>query len=250
MILRREIIGDALLIQGDALGALLELEPIGAQALITDPPYCSGGFTEAAKRGAKCQGLSNEGLDAYGWFQGDNMTSAGLAHLLRSIAVAFKRHAADGSATLSFFCDWRMVPILSPSIESAGLRFQGMPVWDKGYAGMGVGFRAQHECVLHYAVDRARYFSRSFGNVLKVPRVRAVGREHPTEKPVDLMLKLQAVQTGPGCAVVDPFMGSGTTGVAAVIGGRRFVGIEQDPVHFDAACRRIEAAYREQKAAA
>ena len=69
-------------------------------------------------------------------------------------------------------------------------------------------------------------------------------RVHPTQKPVRLMEWclgfLPKAET-----ILDPFMGSGTTGVACANTGRRFVGIEIDPGYFDAACRRIEAAYRQ-----
>lgn len=63
--------------------------------------------------------------------------------------------------------------------------------------------------------------------------------EHPTEKPLPLMSDLVADYTQPDELVCDPFMGSGTTGVAAVRYGRRFVGIEQDPKWFELSCKRI-----------
>ncbi|KRE07436.1 hypothetical protein ASE63_22315 [Bosea sp. Root381] len=63
--------------------------------------------------------------------------------------------------------------------------------------------------------------------------------EHPTEKPVPLMVEIVGDFTQPGEAICDPFMGSGTTGVACVRLGRSFVGIEQDPKWFDLSCRRI-----------
>lgn len=68
---------------------------------------------------------------------------------------------------------------------------------------------------------------------------------HPTEKPVRLMMDLVSLYTQPEQFIADPFMGSGTTGVACVKLGRRFLGIEQDATHFATACRRIEAAYRQ-----
>lgn len=243
----REVIGDAVLYLGDALDVLQHEGSFGADALISDPPYCSGGFSEAAKRSAKGQGLRSETLrEEDAWFGGDNMTSAGLQWLLRSVAVAFKGHAVDKAATASFFCDWRMVPLLATAIESAGLRFQAMPVWDKQAVGLGVGFRAQHEIVLHFSIDTPRYHSKSYGNVLRAPRMPA-DRNHPTEKPVALMAALVDVQARPGMLVLDPFMGSGSTGVAAVAKGRRFVGVEHDPKHFAAACRRLEAAAKQRE---
>lgn len=74
-----------------------------------------------------------------------------------------------------------------------------------------------------------------------------VGRqgEHPTEKPVSLMAEIIIDFTSQGELICDPFMGGGTTGVAAVKLGRRFVGIEQDPKYFDLACRRIGAALKQ-----
>lgn len=70
------------------------------------------------------------------------------------------------------------------------------------------------------------------------------GKEHPTQKPLSLMR--WCVALAKGCeSIVDPFMGSGTTGVAAVEAGRTFIGCEIDPAYFDIACRRIEDAQRQ-----
>lgn len=234
-----EHIGNATLYCGDALTVLAEIEPVRAAALICDPPYCSGGFSEAAKRSAKCQGLRSEVLREIEWFGGDNMTSAGLQWLLRGTAVLFKKHAANKGATASFFCDWRMIPMLTPAIESAGLRFQAMPVWDKQAPGLGTGFRATHECILHFSIDTPEYHSKQHGNVLRSPRASSEDREHPTQKPLKVMRPIIEVQSPLGGTVLDPFMGSGSTGVAALELGRRFVGIEHDPTHFETACRRM-----------
>ena len=69
--------------------------------------------------------------------------------------------------------------------------------------------------------------------------------EHPTQKPISLMSDLVALFTNPGQTVIDPFMGSGSTGVACVRLGRHFVGIESDQRFFDIARRRIEDAQRQ-----
>lgn len=68
---------------------------------------------------------------------------------------------------------------------------------------------------------------------------------HPTEKPRRLMSEIVADFTSYGETICDPFMGSGTTGVAAVMAGRRFIGIEKDQRYFDIACKRIEDAQRQ-----
>jgi site-specific DNA-methyltransferase (adenine-specific) len=74
-------------------------------------------------------------------------------------------------------------------------------------------------------------------------RFKAVGRNtHPTVKPQALMRYLCTLVTPPNGIVLDPFMGSGSTGVAALNLGFRFIGIELDPHNFEIACARIEAA--------
>lgn len=65
---------------------------------------------------------------------------------------------------------------------------------------------------------------------------------HPFEKPITLMLRLISIYTNPSDVIFDPFMGSGTTGVAARQLGRKFIGVELDPDYFDIAAKRIEAA--------
>lgn len=68
---------------------------------------------------------------------------------------------------------------------------------------------------------------------------------HPTEKPVSLMRELVSLFSNPGDLILDPCMGSGTTGIAAAKLGRRFIGIELDPRYFDVACERIEMALKQ-----
>lgn len=73
------------------------------------------------------------------------------------------------------------------------------------------------------------------------------GREHPTQKPVKLMeWCIEKCKSKPQ-TILDPFMGSGTTGVAAVQMGRKFIGIEREPKYFEIACHRIDAAQRQEK---
>lgn len=67
--------------------------------------------------------------------------------------------------------------------------------------------------------------------------------EHPTEKPLPLMMELVALYTDPGQTILDPFMGSGTTGVACIRQGRAFIGIEQKERWFELACHRIQQAH-------
>jgi adenine-specific DNA-methyltransferase len=96
--------------------------------------------------------------------------------------------------------------------------------------------------------DLRRYFDCRSGDQFSdiwqfKPNLESIN--HPTVKPVDLMAYIVRLSVRPAGAVLDPFMGSGTTGVACVQLGRKFTGIELDPEYFDIACRRIDEATRQ-----
>lgn len=229
------IIGDATLYLGDALEIMAGLPDV--DAVVTDPPYCSGAATEANRGSATHQGLRSETIRSgrFKWFGSDNMTTAGLCELLRGMCV---RARVIESGSILTFCDWRMVTMLAPAMESAGWRLRNLLVWDKGHFGCGTGFRPRHEMIIHLTRRAPVFHSASVGNVIGAKRVGA-GRQHPTEKPADLIEDLIRVVSPPGGTILDPFMGSGTAGVACKTLGRSFIGIEADPEHFETACRRL-----------
>lgn len=88
----------------------------------------------------------------------------------------------------------------------------------------------------------ARVFRHQWDGMMRASE-RGVARVHPTQKPVELM-KWCLQQIPDAKAILDPYMGSGTTGVASVIMGRQFIGIELDPGYFDVACKRIMEALK------
>jgi DNA modification methylase len=226
------------LIQGDCLEVLKTLPDASVDAVITDPPYCAGGISEAQRTRAAGQGLRSENISRFGWFVGDNMGSAGLVFLLRSLAFESVR-VVKPAGSFVVFCDWRMLSSVQPAIESAGLRFQNLVVWDKGHFGLGQGFRAQHELILHFTMGAPAYHDKGTGNVLTCRRVPGADREHQTQKPVELLRRLVRVVCPPSGVVLDPFCGSGSTGVAALAEGREFIGIERDEAHCETSRQRL-----------
>jgi DNA modification methylase len=198
-----------------------------AHAIWTDPPYCSGGYTEAAKRQARGM-ITHKSIKSMGWFINDNMGSAGYVWLLRCIAVQAHRILVDGGS-LGVFCDWRMVPLLAPALESSGLRWQAMLVWNKEQPALGSGFRRQHEVVLHLVKGTGSFYDASTGDVLNCSRLHHDARNHQTAKPPEIMERCLSVVAPVGGLVVDFFVGGGSIGVAARRRGMRFVGCEIDP---------------------
>lgn len=226
------------LVNGDALDGLAELEDGAVDAIVTDPPYCSGAVGEAQRARAPGQGIRSENLRRFGWFTGDNMSTAGLVFLLRSIAFESVR-VVHPAGSLLVFCDWRMLPSLEPSIESAGLRYQGLVVWDKGSMGLGTGFRPQHELIMHFTYGAPVYHSASVSNVIRSSRVSADDRTNKAQKPVDLIEKLISVACPEGGTVLDPFFGSGSTAEACKRIGRKCIGFERDEKQCEQAANRL-----------
>jgi len=204
-------------------------------------------FSETQKKQASGQGLRSETIQEIGWFTNDNMTTQGLVWLLRSVMVECERIMKEGASAL-VFTDWRMIVALAPALESTGLQFRNIIVWDKGNPGLGNGFRPQHEIILHYVKGKGNYHSQSVGNVIRSKRMHSTARLHQTQKPVELLAKLIEVVSKKGDTILDPFFGSGSTGEAAIKLGRSIIGIEKSEVYHNIATQRIEETVKTEQA--
>jgi site-specific DNA-methyltransferase (adenine-specific) len=109
-------------------------------------------------------------------------------------------------------------------------------VWDKKSIGMGYHYRARYELVLFFEKGKRRLADLGIADVLEVPRIRG---GYPAEKPSALSQILIGQSCGEGDLVVDPFMGSGSTGVAALKLGRRFSGNDVSGDALELARRRL-----------
>jgi DNA modification methylase len=209
------VIGDATLYLGDCMEILPTLPKV--DAVITDPPY-----------GMDYQsGYATDALWSGRAIQGDKTTA------MRDAALTWAK-----SLPVLCFGTWKVE-------RPAGTKI--VLIWDKGGAlGMGdlrLPWKADHEEI--YVIGDGFVGSRDCGSVLRFPPVQSMaknGREHPNEKPVALMHALIRKTAG---VILDPFMGSGSTGVAATQAHRPFVGIERDPRYFEIARRRVEQAYNQ-----
>lgn len=233
---------------GDSLAVLPELDLEAVDAVITDPPYSSGGATQAARNAPpEKKYVRSDQHKVWPTFLGDNMDGRSWAHWCALWAGLCHQHCRDGAYFL-MFSDWRQAPLASDALQMSRFIRRGMIAWDKteGARPQQGAFRAQCEYI-HWGTKGP--LNRTLGpwpGAFRVP-VRQADKFHMTGKPTALMEAL--VEAAPlGGLILDPFMGSGTTGVAAIRKGRRFVGVELSPVNFAVAVERISAALAERSA--
>ena len=209
---------------GDARDVLPALD-IAVSVIVVDPPYSSGGFQEAGRAsGSIGRRTASEAAPIHL----DNLSTRGYERLIRSTL----RHV-DGTE-LYIFTDWRMWIETFDAMESSGWRVRNMLVWDKGQMGMGSPWRNQHELIAFGRRAPSVVNGGNLGNVIRVPRSR--NEHHSTEKPVDLVRQvLIGAEDGD---VLDFFMGSGTTLVAAKSLGRKAIGIEIEERYCEIAAKR------------
>jgi site-specific DNA-methyltransferase (adenine-specific) len=223
-----ETIGNATLYLADCRNVLSGLGLI--DAVVTDPPY---GINLSGKRGHYRNQPNARRSDVYSSYEDtqENFVATVLPPLRYALSVA-KRGAV--------FMAERTLPLL-PAWDALGGIF--LP------NGCGVG-RWGFQCFMHCALygkdpfTAARKGSRPNGKH-GIYGNDANKIDHPCAKPLAAMLWAVERATASDDVVVDPFMGSGTTGVACIKAGRRFIGIEIEPRYFDTACRRIEEAQRQ-----
>jgi site-specific DNA-methyltransferase (adenine-specific) len=220
---------------GDCLEVMAGMKSGSIDVVLTDPPFSSGTRKEGSKGVRRSMIRSMEDED---WFSTDSLTTHGFVWLMRQCALHWRRLLRRGGHAFVFI-DWRMSPHLAAAIESVDFRHKMTLVWDKTYFGMGDCFRNQHEFILHFTCGMGRKpVRRDVGNVLSFPPIR--DGDHPNEKPVLLLREILSVVARPGIVVLDPFMGSGSTGVAASLLGCSFVGIDNDPESVDVSRGRLE----------
>jgi site-specific DNA-methyltransferase (adenine-specific) len=203
-------IGDATLYLGDCLDILPTIGPV--DAVVTDPPYGTSAVISCRRDGKRWAVTGDESIEL----------RDAVIDILNGIPMAcfgsWKRSRPD--------CDYVLV-------------------WDKGdHVGAGdLSFPWKADAWEEIYISGKGWNGHRGSGVISVNAISPnfVVRHHPTEKPIDLILEI--VEKAPGNTVLDPFMGSGTTGVACARLGRKFIGIEIEPRYFDIACKRIKREY-------
>lgn len=202
--------------------------------VLTDPPYASGARTDANRQ---CRGAMLRETEDEDWFSHDAMTTWGFQWFMRSTLLQLREILRPGGH-LYWFTDWRMTPTVYGMLEAHNFRVNHCLVWAKTHFGMGHYWRNQHENIVFASAGQPDgMIDRGRGSVLTVKNVANSKRDHPTEKPIDLIH--QIISAVPGETILDPFMGSGTTLRAAKDLQRKAIGIEIEERYCEIAARRM-----------
>jgi len=226
--MKSEIIGNATLYCGDALDVIGQLPANSLDLIACDPPYMintkSDGMGKLSPWADICNG-------SY-WF----------AEWIRLGRSRLKQTGA-----LWACLNWRSFATYQKAVCEARWSIESVLIWDKQWIGPGgqKGLRPSYEMVALMAQPDFAVPDRGLPDIKAFPWSSQKPNGHPAEKPEALFRWLIEISTKRDGLVADFFLGSGTTGAAAITAGRSFIGVEQDERWFDVACRRIEAAQRQ-----
>lgn len=231
--------------QGDALLLLPSMPTASCDALITDPPYCSGGTTAADRTGrsARAKYVSSDAGHDLPDFPGDERDQRSFTAWCALWLAEARRIVRPGGLAVVFI-DWRQLPAMSDAIQAAGWRWRGVGVWHKPAARPQPGIANGCEYLLWASSAPHRVPEAPLPylpGMRSHSTPRGANRLHITAKPLELMRELVTLAP-PGGRILDPFTGSGTTGVAALREGRRFVGVEITATYAAVAAERLRSA--------
>lgn len=230
------------IIQGNSLERLKEIPSGTIDAVITDPPYCSGGSSSASRQVDPAHKYVQSGTKIVRpSFGGDLRDQRSWGYWCTLWIGECLRAMKEGGYFL-MFTDWRQLPQATDALQAGGVVWRGIIAWDKtrsarpphkGY------FRHQCEYIVWGSKGVLPKNERGpFDGCFSFPVLQR-DKHHMTGKPTGLMRELVKVAPPDG-VILDPFAGSGTTCLAAALEGRRFIGIEMEPAYAEIAQRRID----------
>jgi site-specific DNA-methyltransferase (adenine-specific) len=200
----------------DAISWLREQPAESVDLLITDPPYES---LEKHRAVGTTTRLKHSKSSSNDWFQ--VFPNSKFPELFEQVFRVLKP-----DTHFYLYCDAETMFVAKPEAEKAGFRFWKPLVWDKRTIGMGYHYRARYEFILFFEKGKRKLNDLGIADVISVPRIH---RGYPAEKPAAVSEVLIGQSSEPGEVVADPFMGSGSVGVAAARLGRRFLGTDVNP---------------------
>ncbi len=215
--------------RSDAVHWLRSLPSGSVDLVITDPPYES---LEKHRAVGTTTRLKHSKASSNDWF--DIFPNERFPELFAEVFRVLKR-----DTHFYLFCDPETMFVAKPIAEAAGFRFWKPLIFDKVTIGMGYHYRARYECILFFEKGKRKLADLGVADIITAPRIRG---GYPAEKPVSVSQVLVRQSSRDGEVVVDPFMGSGSVGVAALELGRRFLGNDLCEEAIEVSRRRLVAA--------
>lgn len=219
-------------LQGEALALLRSMPSAHVDAIITDPPYSSGGaFRGDRTASTNTKYTSTDVVNLRPDFAGDNRDQRAFSYWC-ALWLSESLRVAKPGAPIVLFTDWRQLPTVTDAMQAGGWVWRGLAMWDKGGGTRGVQGRYTNQCEYlvwgsagEMSLDRAiGSTSRNLPGVFRYPVVQA-DKHHVTGKPTNLMRQVVKI-CEPAGLILDPFAGSGTTLVAAKMEGYDYLGCE------------------------
>jgi len=210
------------IICGDCLEVMKGIPDKSVDLVLTDPPY----FLPASHYQTRKQfsrNFSDLGI---------------LEHFIKDTFLQFNRITKE-SGTIYIFCDGQSYPLFYYHLYPFCKSVRPL-IWDKKTSINGYSWRHQHELIIFAEMPKSKPIPTGDGDILRYSAVKVDSREHPAEKPIDLNKTLIEKSSQENDIILDPFLGSGTTAVAALNLNRKFIGIEIDPIYCQIALKRIE----------
>lgn len=209
--------------EGDALDWLRTIDPRSVDAVVTDPPYGINTKSDGMGKINPWADLCNASL----WY---------------STWIGECRRVLKSTGCLWSFLNWRSLPTFMKASCGLGWPIESLLVWDKCWIGPGgsKGLRPSYELLALWCMPSFAIKDRGIPDVVRSKWSGTKPTGHPAEKPLDLVLWIMGISgVGSGSLVVDPFCGSGTSGVAAISLGAEFHGCEIDQAWRAYALQRI-----------
>ena len=215
-----------LLVNRDCMEFMAELDDGSADLVVTDPPY--GKAIKMNRRRNKdklCEMIAND----------DSLD------IVRRCIPELYRVLKPNSAMFMFMSPNKITEV-EPWLIEAGFKIKNLIVWDKMNHGVGDlrgSFGSQWEAVFLAVKGRPLIRGKRWSDVWQYPRISRSQMLHMNQKPVEMLERMILSFSNVGDTVFDPFMGSGSTGVACQQTNREFIGCEIDPYYFEVASTRL-----------
>jgi site-specific DNA-methyltransferase (adenine-specific) len=251
-----EQFGNIKLYNGDCMEVMKDIPSESVDLIVTDCPYkiISGGIT-IEERKDEISGIFQKRAKSDGtncsnkWLKKDEnaiISAAKNGTMFTHNNITFKEWLPEiyrvlkNKAHCYIMINSRNLKNLQVEAEKVGFKFQNLLIWDKGNVTPNQYYMGGYELILMLRKGGAKPINNmGTSNIIKIPNI--IGKkQHPTEKPIKLMEILIENSSNEGDVVLDPFIGSGSTGVAAVNLNRNFIGIELDEGYFNIATNRIQ----------